>query len=187
MNSSPFYKSWLDLFNIKWLIVKILIITALSYLLGAHKIFAIALPVYILATVYFTIIILAYNEPFFLYGFGDERYQSYDITLRRDYLKNNPDTIKLISWALWMLHIIPLIIFIIWYNRLKSGEINISGVDDTWLFFRKNRLIISMLAILLVMGLIFLTPANLYGIGCDESYFIFAYPILLFIITIILY
>lgn len=232
MNSTPFYKSWTSAFNIKWLSVKIFIITTLSYLLGAHKIFAIALPVYILATVYFTIIILAYNEQFFIYGFGDDTYRAYDITLRREYLKNNPDTVKLISWTLWILHIIPLIIFIVWYNRLKSGIIAITGIDDPWLYLRKNRLIISVLAIVLTMGLILMTPANLpstlnskppffhgfasqkrttgsggrelrgmgvplhgannplhtvYGLGKDEPYFIFAYPVIMFIITVMIY
>jgi hypothetical protein len=187
----PFYKSWtellkLEVINIKWISIKILIITLLSYLLGAYRIFIIALPVYILTTIYFTYIILVYNETFFLYVFGDEKYKSYDIELRKEYLKNNKDSIKLLSWIIWISHIIPLILFIIWYNRIKDGKININ-MTDNWLFLRKNMLLITVFSILLCLVLLLTTSRNLYGLNEDEPYFILFFPILIFIIVVMLY
>jgi hypothetical protein len=183
----PFFHSPnpLKYIELKWVSVKIFILVILSYLMGAYKLFIILLPLYILITIYFTIIIVFKNKEFFTKSqFGDTMYINMPIAEKEKIYDTNPEKIKIISWILWMIHIIPLILFLLWFDKIKKGHVLI-GTDDPWLLIRKNNLFIAMLTIICGLLLLYLIPNNLYGV--DSSYYILAMPILLLTITMILY
>jgi hypothetical protein len=153
--------------------------------MGAYKVFLIVLPLYILATLYFTVIITMKNKEFFIQsGFGDMTYRSLSISEKEAIYNSIPEKIKILSWILWIIHIIPLIIFMIWLDKIRKGHVALD-CDDPWLFIRKNNVLIALITISVAMIFIFTMPNNLYGI--DSSYYIFAMPILLLAIVMLLY
>lgn len=171
--------------ELKWICVKLFIVTALSYLMGAYKVFLIVLPLYILATLYFTVIIIMKNKEFFIQsGFGDTTYRNLSIGEKEAIYNSIPEKIKILSWLLWIIHIIPLIIFMIWLDKIRKGGVSM-GCDDPWLFIRKHNLLLAFITIGVAMIFLFMMPNNLYGI--DGSYYIFAMPILLLAIIMGLY
>lgn len=172
--------------ELKWICVQLFIVIVLSYLMGAYKVFLIVLPLYILATLYFTVIIIFKNREFFIQsGFGDATYRTLMVSEKENIYNSSPEKIKILSWLLWILHIIPLIIFIIWLDKIRKGAVHMTGVDDSWLYIRKNNLLIAFMTIGVAMLFLFILPKNLYGI--DSSYYIFAMPILLLAIIMVLY
>lgn len=172
--------------ELKWICVQLFIVIVLSYLMGAYKVFLIVLPLYILATLYFTVIIIFKNQEFFIQsGFGDATYRTLSVREKETIYNSSPEKIKILSWLLWILHIIPLIIFMIWLDKIRNGMVSIDGVDDSWLYIRKNNLLLSFMTIGIAILVLFTLPKNLYGI--DSSYYIFAMPILLLAIIMALY
>ena len=171
--------------ELKWVCVKLFICSTLSYLMGAYKVFLIILPLYILTTLYFTVIITMKNKEFFINsGFGDSSYRNLSQDKKAILYANMPEKIKIISWILWILHIIPLIIFMIWLDKIRKGHVSF-GYDDPWLFIHKNNLLIALITIAVAAAFISTLPSNLYGI--DVSYYIFTMPILLLAIVMLLY
>lgn len=171
--------------NLKWVCVKLFIGVTLSYLMGAYKVFLIILPLYILATLYFTVIITMKNKEFFIQsGFGDSSYRNLSQEKKAILYEGMPEKIKIVSWILWILHIIPLIIFMIWLDKIRKGHVQL-GSDDPWLYIRKNNLLIALITIGVSMVFILTMPNNLYGV--DGSYYIFSMPILLLAIVMLMY
>jgi hypothetical protein len=171
--------------ELKWICVKLFIGVTLSYLMGAYKVFLIILPLYILVTLYFTIIIIMKNKEFFIQsGFGDTTYRNLPQDKKAILYENMPEKIKILSWILWILHIIPLIIFLVWLDKIRKGQVSF-GYDDPWLFIRKNNLLIALITIAVAAAFILTMPNNLYGV--DVSYYIFSMPILLLAIVMLLY
>ena len=171
--------------ELKWICVKLFICVTLSYLMGAYKVFLIVLPLYILATLYFTVIITMKNKEFFIQsGFGDTTYRNLSQEKKAILYEGMPEKIKMISWILWILHIIPLIIFMVWLDKIRKGQVPF-GYDDPRLFIRKNNLLIALITIGVSIVFILTLPNNLYGV--DVSYYIFSMPILLLAIVMLLY
>lgn len=172
--------------ELKWICVQLFIVIVLSYLMGAYKVFLIVFPLYILATLYFTVIIIFKNREFFIQsGFGDATYRALTISEKETIYNSSPEKIKILSWLLWILHVIPLIIFMIWLDKIRNGTVSLHGIDDPWLYIRKNNLQIAFMSIGVAMLFLFTLPKNLYGM--DSSYYIFAMPILLLAIIMALY
>jgi hypothetical protein len=185
----PFFQSPninpLKYIELKWVSVKIFIIVLLSYLLGAYKGFIIVFPLYILITIYFTLIIVLKNKDFFTKSqFGEPVYINLPLAEKEKIYDTHPEKIKIISWVLWIIHIIPLILFFIWLDKIRKGYVNI-GSDDPWLVIRKNNLLIAMLTIICGLLFLYLIPHGLYGV--DGSYYILGMPVLLLAITMLLY
>jgi hypothetical protein len=171
--------------HLKWVCVKLFIGVTLSYLMGAYKVFLIILPLYILATLYFSVIITMKNKEFFIQsGFGDSSYRNLSQEKKAILYEGMPEKIKIVSWILWILHIIPLIIFMIWLDKIRKGHVQL-GSDDPWLYIRKNNLLIALITIGVSMVFILTLPNNLYGV--DGSYYIFSMPILLLAIVMLMY
>lgn len=171
--------------KLKWVSVKLFICVTLSYLMGAYKVFLIVLPLYILATLYFTVIITMQNKEFFIQsGLGDTTYQNLSQEKKAILYECMPEKIKMISWILWILHIIPLIIFIVWLDKIRKGQVPF-GYDDPSLFIHKNNLLIALISIGVSIVFILTVPNNLYGL--DGTYYIFSMPILLLAIVMLLY
>lgn len=172
--------------ELKWICVQLFMVIVLSYLMGAYKVFLIVLPLYILATLYFTVIIIFKNREFFIqYGFGDATYRALSVSEKETIYNSSPEKIKILSWLLWILHIIPLIIFMIWFDKVRKGVVPLDGIDDSWLYIRKNNLQIAFMSIGVAMLFLFTLSKNLYGM--DSSYYIFAMPVLLLAIAMTLY
>jgi hypothetical protein len=153
--------------------------------MGAYKVFLIVLPLYILETLYFTVIITIKNKEFFIKsGFGDTTYRNLSQEKKAILYEGMPEKIKIISWILWILHIIPLIIFMIWLDKIRKGQVQL-GSDDPWLYIRKNNLLIAFITIGASIIFLLTMPNTLYGI--DVSYYIFSMPILLLAIVMLLY
>lgn len=186
----PFYQprapvNPLRYIELKWVCVKLFIVVVLSYLMGIYKLFLIVLPLYILATLYFTMIITVKNKEFFIQsGFGDITYRNLTREKKEVLYIAMTEKVNILSWILWILHIIPLIIFMIWLDKIRKGHIPM-GCDDPWLFIRKNNLLIALITISVSILFILTMPNNLYGVDC--SYYIFSMPILLLGIVMILY
>lgn len=171
--------------ELKWICVKLFIVTTLSYLMGAYKIFLIVLPLYIMATLFFTVIIIMKNKEFFIQsGFGDTAYRNLSIGEKEAIYNSMPEKIKILSWILWIIHIIPFIIFMLWLDKIRKGHVGL-GCDDPWLFIHKNNLLIALITIGIAILFMLMGPTNLYGI--DGSYYVFAMPIVLLAIVMILY
>lgn len=163
--------------------IKLMVLAALSYLMGAYKLFIILLPLYMLYTIYFTIFIVLQNRDFFI-EFGDNTYKQLSVTEKEYIYVSNYDKIRIISWLLWLLHVIPLFIFIILIDKIKRGHINI-GYDDPLLFIRKNNLNITMLSI--VVGILLFVCFSKNHNDVDSGYFILSMPILLLVINMFIY
>lgn len=171
--------------ELKWICVKLFIVVTLSYLMGAYKVFLIVLPLYILATLFFTVIIIMKNKEFFIQsGFGDITYRNLSHEKKEVLYNSMPEKIKIISWILWIIHIIPLIIFMIWLDKIRKGHISL-GCEDSWLFIHKNNLLIALITIGASILFMLSIPNNMYDV--DGSYYVFSMPILLLAIIMGLY
>lgn len=175
---APIFTKWSDLQPLKWISTRIFIITLFSYLMGAYTIFVISLPVYILACIYFTIIIITNADEFYLNIIGQAN---------KHVLTENKEKIKLISWILWLMHVVPLVIFMIWFNKLKTGSTQGFITNDPYLYLKRNALLFSMIGIVLALLLVMITKKNIYGIKDNEPWYLFSMPMLVFAISMILF
>ena len=146
--------------------VKVIICMLFTYLSGAYRMFLVLLPVHILLVIYFTVIVIFYNEKMFT-------------TVSTNIMIITPAKRKIILLVIWLVHIITMVLFIVWYDRLRG--------DTYYLFIRQNMLSIAMISIIIFGVLLVMSNMVIYDTNIDESYFVFASPVLLLGISALLY